>query len=310
MQVERFGFQNLMGLKNRCWRLLVVGLLLSFGFLSIPVYSASGGLLDGIVGDVVGTVDGATGGIVGDAVDTVDGATGGIVGDAVGTVDGATGGVVGDVVGTVDGATGGIVGDVVGTVDGATGGVVGDVVGTDEGLLGGTLEDLNKVVDGLLGENGTNGGSAGGNVTGDVYVNPPPNPPPAKKKVVVIFQVGNKHYYINGAFGLMDVAPYIKHDRCYLPARFVAYSLGIKPADVTWNKDTKTATFTKNSTTVSAIIGKDVIYINDKPINIDVSTELVEPGRTMLPYRFIAESFGATVKWDDANKAVIVEYYG
>ncbi|RJQ26018.1 MAG: copper amine oxidase N-terminal domain-containing protein [Peptococcaceae bacterium] len=308
--MDRFRLQNLMGLKNGYWRLLIAGLLLFFGLLSIPVYSASGGLLGGVVGDTVGTVDGALGGVVGDTVGTVDGALGGVAGDTVGTVDGALGGVAGDTVGTVDDALGGVVGDTVGAVDDALGGVAGDAVGTvDDALGGGTLEDLNKVVDGLLGENGTNDGSAGGNVTGNVYVNPPPVPPPAKKKVVVIFQVGNKNYYINGAFGLMDVAPYIKHDRCYLPARFVAYSLGIKPADVTWSKDTKTATFTRNGTIVGATIGKDVIYVNNKPINIDVLTELVEPGRTMLPYRFIAESFGATVKWDDANKAVIVEYY-
>lgn len=196
----------------------------------------------------------------------------------------------------------GVVSGAAGTVDGALGGVVDDAAGTVEGALGGTLEDLSKVVDSLLGENDTN-------ATGSVNMNLPPNLTPAKKKVVVIFQVGSKHYYRSGSFGLMDVAPYIKHDRCYLPARFVAYSLGIKPADVTWNKDINTASFSKNGTTVSATIGKDVIHVNNRPVNINILTELVEPGRTMLPYRFIAEAFGATVKWDGDKKAVIVEYY-
>jgi hypothetical protein len=31
-------------------------------------------------------------------------------------------------------------------------------------------------------------------------------------------------------------------------------------------------------------------------------------GRTLLPLRFVAEAFGATVSWDPATKKVTIEY--
>jgi hypothetical protein len=114
---------------------------------------------------------------------------------------------------------------------------------------------------------------------------------------------------MNGRVAAMDVAPYIKYDRCFLPARFVGYSLGIMPENIVWNQATKTATLSKNGTTIRMTIGSRIMYINNMAVQIDAPPELVPPGRTMLPYRWVAEAFGATVSWEPNTKTVTIEYY-
>jgi len=223
-------------------------------------------------------------------------------------------GSVGNVVGETDllkgvtdnGLLGGTVGSVIYTEEG---GLLGDLGGTVGGLLGGVgglVGDVGEAVGDLLGGVGdTVTNLLGGSKTTVVNV----NPPAGKKKVVVVFRVGDNHYYMNGKVGQMDVAPYIKFDRCYLPARFVSYSLGVDPANVAWNQTAKMAAFTKGGKTVRATIGDNFIYVNNGKVATDAPTELVEPGRTMLPYRFIAEAFGATVSWNGDTRTVTVEYY-
>nr|WP_282432897.1 stalk domain-containing protein [Pelotomaculum propionicicum] len=44
---------------------------------------------------------------------------------------------------------------------------------------------------------------------------------------------------------------------------------------------------------------------NTKP---QVTPIIVEPGRTMLPLRFIAENLGSKVDWDAGQKEVTVTY--
>ncbi|NLI11289.1 MAG: copper amine oxidase N-terminal domain-containing protein [Peptococcaceae bacterium] len=67
-----------------------------------------------------------------------------------------------------------------------------------------------------------------------------------------------------------------------------------------------------NLFTLIATVGKDITNIintglagNTKP---QVTPIIVEPGRTMLPLRFIAENLGSKVDWDAGQKEVTVTY--
>ena len=51
------------------------------------------------------------------------------------------------------------------------------------------------------------------------------------------------------------------------------------------------------------------LIINDKEITCDVQPQIIN-GRVMVPARFVAESLGATVSWDSANNAVVVNGAG
>jgi|GEM_PF-534307 len=59
------------------------------------------------------------------------------------------------------------------------------------------------------------------------------------------------------------------------------------------------------TTVVEMTIGQDVGYINGVPAALDAAP-IIRNSRTMLPVRFVAEAFGATVGWDGATSTVSV----
>jgi len=93
----------------------------------------------------------------------------------------------------------------------------------------------------------------------------------------------------------MDVMPIIENDRALLPIRFIAYALG---ADVGWDEQTSSVTLFDGETNISFAIG-------ELAEGMDVPASIVD-GRTMVPLRFIAEVFGATVNWDDSGTVEII----
>jgi len=57
------------------------------------------------------------------------------------------------------------------------------------------------------------------------------------------------------------------------------------------------------STEIKVIIGQTTAYIEGKPTPIDVAP-LISNGRTMVPVRFIGETFGARFSWDEKTQKV------
>jgi hypothetical protein len=49
-------------------------------------------------------------------------------------------------------------------------------------------------------------------------------------------------------------------------------------------------------------------YVLIDPENPDVKPVILPPGRTMLPFRFIAEQLGASVRWDLVKREVTITY--
>ncbi len=48
------------------------------------------------------------------------------------------------------------------------------------------------------------------------------------------------------------------------------------------------------------------MYINDKPLEMDVAPIEVPPGRIMVPVRFVSEGLGAEVGWDEKTETVTI----
>lgn len=122
-------------------------------------------------------------------------------------------------------------------------------------------------------------------------------------KRTAVFTLGSNVYTVNGVSYTMDVAAYVKDGRTYLPVRYVAYALGVDPANVLWDDATQTVTLIKGTNAVQLTIGSKVLKLNGISITMDVAPELVS-GRTMLPFRFIAQALGASVSWDEATQTV------
>ncbi|MDP3049866.1 MAG: copper amine oxidase N-terminal domain-containing protein [Eubacteriales bacterium] len=126
-------------------------------------------------------------------------------------------------------------------------------------------------------------------------------PAPGDAKQAASFVIGSSNYTLNGVEATMDVAPYVKDGRTYLPVRYVGYALGVAAENILW--DGKTATLIKGDKVVQVTVGSKAMVVNGASINLDVAPELKD-GRTMLPFRWIAWAFGAAVDWDAETQTV------
>mgnify|MGYP000946276819 CR=1 FL=1 len=129
---------------------------------------------------------------------------------------------------------------------------------------------------------------------------------PAQAGGNAMFKINSNIYQVNGISKVMDVAPYIKGNRTYVPVRYLAYAIGVAENDVVWDAATSKVTFTKGDKVVELTIGSTTITVNGEAQTMDVAPEIVN-SRTMLPARFVAEAFGATVGWDAATGTVLVQ---
>jgi hypothetical protein len=109
---------------------------------------------------------------------------------------------------------------------------------------------------------------------------------------------------------MMDVALVILESRTLGPVRYVAEALG---ADVAWDPVERKVTLTRGGLVIELWIGKNTARVNGAyllidPQNPEVKPVVLPPGRTMLPFRFIAEQLGAGVGWDAVKREVTITY--
>ena len=100
-----------------------------------------------------------------------------------------------------------------------------------------------------------------------------------------------------------DAKPFIdENGRTQTPARFIGEELG---ATVTWDKDTKTATFVRGDNKLEIYIGKKEYKLDGQVKQMDTEA-LLHEDRTFVPARYVAEAFGATVEWRSATRVVSI----
>lgn len=118
----------------------------------------------------------------------------------------------------------------------------------------------------------------------------------------IVLTIGSTEATVFGSKKVNDVAPIIINDRTMLPARFVAEALGAK---VEWDDAAKKVSIFKDMKKIEIYIGKAEAYINGQPVALD-SPAVIQNSRTYMPVRFIAESLGANVKWNEATRQVVI----
>lgn len=118
----------------------------------------------------------------------------------------------------------------------------------------------------------------------------------------ITMQINNSQMIVNGDPYDMDSAPLIISGRTFVPVRDITEALG---GYADWDADTKTAHLVNGVNEVSLTIGSYTAYLNDIPYELDEAPVIVK-GRTMLPLRFIAESFGFETDWDNETKIIYI----
>jgi hypothetical protein len=107
---------------------------------------------------------------------------------------------------------------------------------------------------------------------------------------------------VNGKPVSYDVLPVVQDGRTLVPLRAIAQTMG---AQVQWDDQSRSISMTRGDKTVSLGIDSTAATVNNAPVNLDVPATIVN-GRTMVPARFISESLGAQVTWDQYSKTASI----
>ncbi|OPX91365.1 MAG: hypothetical protein A4E53_00710 [Pelotomaculum sp. PtaB.Bin104] len=163
---------------------------------------------------------------------------------------------------------------------------------------------LNNIV--VLPNNKIIGGASDG-IYIAAYSTLPANSYYQTRTVTTKFRIGVASYKIDMGDWQMDAVPYEDHDRIYVPVRYLAYGLGIQDNDITWDNKTKEVTLSKDGTIVKLNLDSQLLYVNDNAVKMDVLPQMKD-SRVMLPARWVAEAFGASVSWNEQEQVVAIKY--
>lgn len=120
--------------------------------------------------------------------------------------------------------------------------------------------------------------------------------------IVPVFGTSVINVTLDGKVLVFDVPPTIIEGRTLVPLRGIFEAMGV---ETRWDNSTKTVTASNSTTTIILPIGNKMPMVNGRVVPLDVPGTIVD-GRTMVPARFIAESLGAKVSWDESSKTVII----
>ncbi len=119
----------------------------------------------------------------------------------------------------------------------------------------------------------------------------------------ILFALNSNEVLIYGETYEIEAPPVVVGGRTMVPMRFIAELFGM---DVAWNQATSTLTMTNEyDKSIVMTIGSKLAYVNGDEVVLD-APPVVIAGRTMVPLRFIAETFGLDVEWDAENQTIFL----
>lgn len=123
---------------------------------------------------------------------------------------------------------------------------------------------------------------------------------------VLTMQIGNPNMTVNGTEKEIDpgrgTVPVVQNDRTLVPIRAITEAMG---GSVNWDEETQTAFLEYNGDIITLAIGNRTAYFNETANTLDVAPTVIND-RTMLPIRFIAESFKFNVDWDGKTQTITI----
>lgn len=121
---------------------------------------------------------------------------------------------------------------------------------------------------------------------------------------VISLQIGNPMMTVNREQREIDpgrgTVPMIENNRTLLPIRAIVETMG---GAVVWDEETRTTVLAKGDHVALLTIGSKIAFLDETSATLD-TVPIIHNDRTMLPIRFIAESFGYEVSWDGETQIV------
>ena len=121
----------------------------------------------------------------------------------------------------------------------------------------------------------------------------------------IVLKIGSPTMTVNGTDMPIDedgTAPVIVNDRTLLPVRAVVEQMG---GTVDWNGEKQEVTLNYGADEIKLTIDSTEAYLNGVTQTLDVAPTVMND-RTMLPIRFIAESFKFGVVWNGDEQTVTI----
>jgi hypothetical protein len=113
----------------------------------------------------------------------------------------------------------------------------------------------------------------------------------------------NIHVEVNGRpVRFVNTEPRYINGRVLVPLRGVFEEMG---ANVQWHPETRSVTAQRNDTDVSLRIGEKWASVDGRTVAMDTPAMILN-GSTMVPIRFVSESLGAQVAWNDPSRTVLI----
>lgn len=127
---------------------------------------------------------------------------------------------------------------------------------------------------------------------------------------VLTMQIGNPIMNVNGASSEIDpgrgTIPVVENGRTLVPIRAIIEAMG---GTVGWDGTTQTVTLTYGTDNIVLNIDSAYAYLNGVMSVLDVAPKTINE-RTVLPIRYIAESFKFGVEWDGNTQTIKITKNG
>jgi hypothetical protein len=96
----------------------------------------------------------------------------------------------------------------------------------------------------------------------------------------------------------------LQNNRILIPLRAVSEHLG---ATVEWNQQNKQITINKDSNIIKLTIDSPNVLVNQLQVSLDVPAKLFVGGTTYVPLRFVSQTLGAEVDWNQQTKQATIK---
>jgi hypothetical protein len=104
-----------------------------------------------------------------------------------------------------------------------------------------------------------------------------------------------------------DVSPEVRAGRTFVPIRAIAEQFG---ATVQWQPATRIVLIQRaNQPTIQLVIGSTTVRVDGRTVILDAAP-FISQGRTMIPLRFIAETYGVPVSYHEPTRTVRLQREG
>lgn len=109
----------------------------------------------------------------------------------------------------------------------------------------------------------------------------------------ITMYINDKQAVVDGKATPMQIAPFIHENRTFVPVRFLAEALG---AEVEWQEEAQAIILTRPDKKITMVIGNNALVLSTGGAVLSDVPPFIKDGFTVLPFRAIAEAFGAQVE--------------